>query len=220
MDNFVGKILKAIGILTIISGIITGWIMWAIIAKEYNGSIGFGANFVIFGSSFITGMLFIGFAEVIYLLQSINDKEAISKQSEDESINISTSSPTEDYKNSASQLNVKCDINSNITTNENCKATDAQTTEKSKVRIVFDNGIKEEDFRIIISGKDVFNGKAKASQEVVIDCLVGRNKITLANNYIKSTPLDFTVQFNKVTEIHICSTLTSYKVVSTNIISN
>lgn len=223
MNNFVGKILKIIGVLTIISGVITGWIVWGVIADAYNGSIGFAANFVVFGSSFITGMLFIGFSEVIYLLQSINDKESYSKQNESENIKVSNSFSAEDNKISATKFNTKSDINTNISTNEETNTDDAKTYEKSKnenifskVKIIFDNDIKEEDFRIVISGKEVFQGKAKASQEAIIDCLIGTNKITLSNNYIKSTPFDFAVHSNKITEIHIRSTLTSYKVVSIN----
>ena len=36
MNNIVGKILKVIGIVTIILGLISGWVVWALISEEFN----------------------------------------------------------------------------------------------------------------------------------------------------------------------------------------
>lgn len=74
MNNIVGKILKIIGIVTIILGLISGWVVWALIAEEFNSSLGFSANLIVFGSSFVSGMFFIGLSEIIFLLQSLCDK--------------------------------------------------------------------------------------------------------------------------------------------------
>lgn len=91
------------------------------------------------------------------------------------------------------------------------------TQEKSKVKIVFDNAIKEEDFHINISAKIVFRGRAKSLQEYIADCSLGKNIISLANSCFETAPMTFDVLSKKTTEIHIRSTATSYKIVSVHI---
>lgn len=75
MNNIVGKILKVIGIVTIILGLINGWVVWALISVEFNSSLGFSANLVVFGSSFISGMFFIGLSEIIFYYRAFAIKK-------------------------------------------------------------------------------------------------------------------------------------------------
>jgi len=67
MENKVGGILRVIGFGIIIIGFI-----WAIVVISETESFGLGLP--LFFQMFVYGMVFIGFAEVINLLQSINNK--------------------------------------------------------------------------------------------------------------------------------------------------
>lgn len=216
MNNIVGKILKIIGIVTIILGLISGWVVWALIAEEFNSSLGFSANLVVFGSSFISGMFFIGLSEIIFLLQSLCDKEKTSLQKEQAPVLKEKASvqkekihflPEQSWLEKSEVPNPENKSNDNVSV----------TQEKSKVKIVFDNAIKEEDFHINISAKIVFRGRAKSLQEYIADCSVGKNIISLANSCFETAPMKFDVLSNKTTEIHIRSTATSYKIVSIHI---
>lgn len=211
MNNIVGKILKIIGIVTIILGLISGWVVWALIAEEFNSSLGFSANLIVFGSSFVSGMFFIGLSEIIFLLQSLCDKGKTPLQEEKKSV------PKEKTHFRLEQPWLeKCDVDILKTENKSIDNISV-TQEKSKVKIVFDNAIKEEDFQIDISAKMVFRGKAKPLQEYIADCSVGKNTISLANSCFETAPITFEVLSKKTTEIHIRSTSTSYKIVSVHI---
>ena len=79
MNNSTGKILNIIGIVIMGIGLIGAIVTWIIIADNTNSGIaGFGAFIGTFIGSFVFGMLFIGFSEVIFLLQENIDikKEA------------------------------------------------------------------------------------------------------------------------------------------------
>lgn len=100
MNNTKGKILKAIGVLTIIFGFIASIGVWIVVdnatqefreviqefigystADAIYGGSAFTAAIVTFISSFISGMLFIGFSEVIFLLQeNLNANKVTSVQ--------------------------------------------------------------------------------------------------------------------------------------------
>lgn len=100
MNNTKGKILKAIGVLTIIFGFIASIGVWITVdnatqefrevvrefigystADAIYGGSAFIAAIVTFISSFISGMLFIGFSEVIFLLQeNLNANKVTSVQ--------------------------------------------------------------------------------------------------------------------------------------------
>ncbi|MGD6832841.1 hypothetical protein ACQCT5_11795 [Sutcliffiella halmapala] len=67
MENKVGGILRIIGFGIIIIGFI--W-AWQVISETES----FGLGVPLFFEMFVTGMVFIGFAEVINLLHSINNK--------------------------------------------------------------------------------------------------------------------------------------------------
>lgn len=96
-ENSVAKTLHVIGILTIIFGIIGSLIcgdIFPAITYDYSYYSGYdietsyNAELAIIGSvaSFISGMCFIGFSEIIFLLQqSINKQEAILKLMKDKS---------------------------------------------------------------------------------------------------------------------------------------
>lgn len=61
MENKIGKIFFVIGMLTICSGLIASFI----VGNEYKFIFGL----ITFICSFVSGVLFIGFGEVIFLLQ-------------------------------------------------------------------------------------------------------------------------------------------------------
>ncbi|WP_417900467.1 hypothetical protein ABN702_09565 [Bacillus haimaensis] len=67
MENKVGVILRIIGFGIIIIGFILA-------IKVISETESFGLGVPLFFETFVTGMVFIGFAEVINLLQSINNK--------------------------------------------------------------------------------------------------------------------------------------------------
>ncbi len=69
MENQVGKILNVIGKVVIGLGTIASIATWIAVANEFRGVIGFVSALVVFIIMFISGMLFIGFSEVIFLLQ-------------------------------------------------------------------------------------------------------------------------------------------------------
>lgn len=65
MSNTIAKILRIIGVLEIFAGILLG-----VIIGLTDGSIGF----LWWGIGLVSGMIFIGFSEIIELLYSINSK--------------------------------------------------------------------------------------------------------------------------------------------------
>lgn len=89
MDNSTGKILNIIGCILMALGFIIGVVAWIIIANDISGIAGFGTFIGILAGSFVSGMLFIGFSEVIFLLQENNNiqKEAKTKNNEKNNIN-------------------------------------------------------------------------------------------------------------------------------------
>lgn len=72
MNNTIGQILRIIGYITIALGVIASLIIWFIVADELNGMAGFGAGLGTFVGTFVSGMMFLGFSEIIFLLESLN----------------------------------------------------------------------------------------------------------------------------------------------------
>lgn len=73
MNNGIAKVLKIIGLIEIIGGIILG-LIFGTEQRTYSSSID-GSTFIIWSSlGFVSGMIFIGFSEIIELLHSINSK--------------------------------------------------------------------------------------------------------------------------------------------------
>ncbi|MEH7549870.1 MULTISPECIES: hypothetical protein [Bacillaceae] len=70
MDNAVGNILRKIGILNMIAGVIVGFIL-----GNTHSLFDSGTNWAVFllwsTIEFVSGMTFLGFSEIIYLLQGI-----------------------------------------------------------------------------------------------------------------------------------------------------
>ena len=64
--NKVGSIIYGIGVLTIAVGVFAALICWYV--------LNFGIALICFFSAFISGMLFIGFGEIIKLLQQLVDE--------------------------------------------------------------------------------------------------------------------------------------------------
>lgn len=78
MNNTIGKALKVIGVLTIGLGFFASIGINFIYDYE---EIGLIVSIVLFISSFVSGMLFIGFSEVIFLLQeNLNANKVTSVQ--------------------------------------------------------------------------------------------------------------------------------------------
>ena len=72
-SNSVAKVLRGIGIADIVLGFIASIIVGLVVADSVEGGIGFLAFLCWFGVSIVSGMIFIGFAEIISLLQqSVN----------------------------------------------------------------------------------------------------------------------------------------------------
>lgn len=96
-ENRTGKTIYYIGVITIIAGIIGSFVAGAVfksITYDYSSFSGYSVeetynwNLAIIGSfaSFIFGMSFIGFSEIITLLQhSLNKQDEIIKKIEDQS---------------------------------------------------------------------------------------------------------------------------------------
>ncbi len=79
MKNKIGKILKVIGKVVIGLGFIGSLIVWGNLMDE--GVICFITVLAVFISTFVSGMLFIGFSEVIFLLQeNLNANKVTSVQ--------------------------------------------------------------------------------------------------------------------------------------------
>lgn len=78
MNNTTGKTLKVIGVLTIILGLFAGLIVWGVYEFE---PVGLLWDLVTCVGTFVSGMLFIGFGEVIFLLQeNLNANKVTSVQ--------------------------------------------------------------------------------------------------------------------------------------------
>ncbi|MCI5615759.1 MAG: hypothetical protein MR431_05770 [Clostridia bacterium] len=69
MENSIAKILRAIGIVEVICGILVGF--YFLVSEDVEGWIGI----TVMISSLITCMLFVGFGEIINLLQKNADKQ-------------------------------------------------------------------------------------------------------------------------------------------------
>jgi len=65
MENKVSRVLKVIAIVVFIIGFISGLVIWA-------NATNFIVLIVMWASSFVAGMLFLGLAEIIKLLQEIS----------------------------------------------------------------------------------------------------------------------------------------------------
>lgn len=79
MENQIGKVLNIVGKVVIGLGVIGSVIVWANLIDE--GIIGFATSLAVFISTFVSGMLFIGFSEVIFLLQeNLNANKVTSVQ--------------------------------------------------------------------------------------------------------------------------------------------
>jgi len=70
--NSIAGTLKVIAWLTFIGGFILGFIVGNVTA-EYSWEFNFASALITWVSSFVSGMLFLGFAEIIILLQKIVD---------------------------------------------------------------------------------------------------------------------------------------------------
>lgn len=69
MENATGKVIRTIGQIIIGLGAIASIIIWIAVDYAYNGAFGFGAALGTFVGTFVSGMMFIGFSEIIFLLQ-------------------------------------------------------------------------------------------------------------------------------------------------------
>lgn len=69
MNNATGKVIRTIGQIIIGLGAIASIIIWIAVADAYNGVFGFGAALGTIFGTFVSGMMFIGFSEIIFLLQ-------------------------------------------------------------------------------------------------------------------------------------------------------
>lgn len=69
MENTTGKVIRTIGLITIGLGAIASIIIGIAVADEYNGAFGVGAALGTIVGTFVSGMMFIGFSEIIFLLQ-------------------------------------------------------------------------------------------------------------------------------------------------------
>lgn len=84
MSNTVGKIIRFIGLAIIALGALAGIIVWIAVAHETDGLIGFASGAGTFIGSFISGILFVGFSEVIFLLQINLDSTRKNQKQENE----------------------------------------------------------------------------------------------------------------------------------------
>ena len=73
MDNSVGNIIRTIGKVIIGLGLIAAIVVWVAVADEISGFIGFISAVGTFVSTFISGILFVGFSEIIFLLEDIKN---------------------------------------------------------------------------------------------------------------------------------------------------
>lgn len=71
MKNVAGTIIKTIGLITIGLGIIISFVMLAFISNEFDSDFGFLASLITFAITFISGIVFVGFGEIILLLQDV-----------------------------------------------------------------------------------------------------------------------------------------------------
>ncbi|MBT2736185.1 hypothetical protein [Bacillus sp. ISL-7] len=104
MGNPVGKALRVLGIVEIISGVILGLILGNN-DEIYGSSINFSVFILWSAAGFVSGMIFVGFAEIIDLLNNISiklgktDLETNINESNETSKNNEVYSPTkEKYK--------------------------------------------------------------------------------------------------------------------------
>ena len=85
-DNTYAKIIKIVGFIIIIGGIIGSFVLGGVFEKEityptsmysYGSYTEYNWTLAIIGavSSFVVGLLFVGFSEIIDLLQANNDKQ-------------------------------------------------------------------------------------------------------------------------------------------------
>ena len=74
MENPISKALKVIGVLEIAAGLIIGLILGYEDSAYGSSEMNFGVVFYWTIIGFVSGMLFIGFSEVIQLLHNINEK--------------------------------------------------------------------------------------------------------------------------------------------------
>jgi hypothetical protein len=72
--NYVGVIIRVIGFVAIIAGIIVGIVQGNIIGNMVTGGFNFSVALNWWVSAIIIGVLFIGFAEIVNLLDAIHKK--------------------------------------------------------------------------------------------------------------------------------------------------
>lgn len=73
MNNTVGGIIKLIGGLIITIGFIAGIVVWIFVAGDTSGFVGFLSAVGTFIGFFVIGIMFVGFSEIICLLQDNYD---------------------------------------------------------------------------------------------------------------------------------------------------
>jgi hypothetical protein len=105
MNNLVGKIILVIGFVEIFAGLLVGLVFGS--ATDAYGTSTFNIKIALIWwiSGFVTGMLFIGFSEVIKLLDNINNKLGNNKLSNNKSGNNSENIPVEKLSISSPILN-------------------------------------------------------------------------------------------------------------------
>jgi hypothetical protein len=79
MNNLVGKIIQAIGIIEILAGLIAGFVFGTTYDEFGTSTFHIQSALIWWISGIVTGMLLIGFSEVIKLLDNINNKLGNSK---------------------------------------------------------------------------------------------------------------------------------------------
>ncbi|MGF6949952.1 hypothetical protein QF028_002457 [Neobacillus sp. B4I6] len=104
MGNPVGKALRVIGIVDIIAGVILGLIL------DNNDEIyGSSFNFSVFilwsVTGFVSGLIFVGFSEIIELLHNINIKLGKSNNTISEN-NLNEVSKKDDYSPTKNKYNI------------------------------------------------------------------------------------------------------------------
>lgn len=80
LKNIIDEIIIKTGKAIIILGAISSLIIWSAVGNKINGTTGFIYALCCFIATFITGIFFIGFGEIIFLLRDIskNDKTLVS----------------------------------------------------------------------------------------------------------------------------------------------
>lgn len=120
MNNLVGKIIKTIGMAIIGLGFLGGIVVWIIVANEVDGSIGFASGAGTFIAAFISGIMFVGFSEIIFLLQeNINLKKKNTDKKEANDVQELTEQKNHAQEKIMPEINVKEYIKENTVIKEN-----------------------------------------------------------------------------------------------------